>query len=268
MTNGLRAVLPGQGAREAFTFLNGWADRVFVVTLARAMERQAHIREALRGLAFDFHVGADKASLDLAALERDGRLVSWRGVRRLTGKPRPMKPGEAGAALSHRQIYEEMVRSGIRRAIVFEDDVRPRDEDVALLPAALGQLPEDWDLVYLGYTRFERVTAGQRAKRLLYLALAPLRLVPWKAGEALRLHPRPWSENLRRAGYHDGAYAYAVSLEGARKLLAAQTPLAHVADHVLVNLVLSGALRAFVTEPKMFDEVSASITGPASYAQR
>jgi len=258
---------PAPGPAAAFEFLNGWADRVFVVTLARAVERHAHVREALGGLDFELHLGADKATLDLEALEREGRLAPWRGRRRLTGKPRPLKGGEVGAALSHRQVWEEIVRSGVRHAIVFEDDVAP-SADVALLPDALRQLPDAWDLVYLGYTRFERVRPWDRVKRLFYLALAPFRLVPWRPGEALRLHPRPYSANLRRAGYHDGAYAYAVSAEGARKLAAAQTPVTHAADNLLVVLVLSGELRAFVTEPKMFDERSASIPGPASYAQR
>jgi glycosyl transferase family 25 len=265
-SSGAAAPGPSAAASAAFEFLNGWADRVFVVTLARAVERHAHVREVLRGLEHELHMGADKANLVLEALERDGRLAPWRGRSRLTGKPRPLGPGEVGCALSHRQVYEEIVRSGVRRAIVLEDDVAPRVEDVALLPAALGQLPDDWDLVYLGYTRFERVRRWDRVKRLFYLALSPLRLVPWRPGEAVRLHPRPYSANLRRAGYHDGTYAYAVSLEGARKLLAAQTPLTHVADHLFVKLVLSGALRAFVTEPKMFDEVSARISGAPSYA--
>jgi glycosyl transferase family 25 len=254
-------------AAAAFGFLNGWAERVFVVTLPRAVERQAHVRATFRGLEYAFHMGADQAALDLDRLAREGGLAPWRGVRRLTGKRRPLKPGEVGCALSHRQVYEEIVRAGVRRAIVLEDDVAPRPE-IGLLPAALGQLPEDWDLVYLGYSRYERVTARDRAKRLAYLALSPLGIVPWRAGEALRLHPRPWSENLRRAGYHNGTYAYAVSLSGARKLLDAQTPLAHVADHAFVYQVLSGALRAFVTVPKLFDEVSARIAGTASFAQR
>lgn len=257
---------PGVGA--TFEFLNGWADRIFVLTLPRAVERHAHVRAVLAGLDFRFHMGADKANLDLQALERAGGLAPWRGRRRLTGKARPLTPGEVGAALSHRQIYEEIVRSGLRRAVVLEDDVAPREDDVASLPAAIGQLPDDWDFLYLGYTHYERVGAVERAKRVAYLALSPLRLVPWRPGEALRLHPRPWSENLRRAGYHDGAYAYAVSAEGARKLIAAQTPLAHPADHAFVRLVLSGELRAFVTEPKAFDERSAAIPGPKSYANR
>lgn len=261
-----RSSLPTGDVSAAFSFLNRWADAVFVVTLARAVERHAHIATALRGLDHHLHHGADRLDLDLATMERDGGIVPWRKVRRLTGKRRPLSPGEVGCALSHRQVYEEVVRRGIARAIVLEDDVAPREGDVAHVQAALSELPETWDLVYLGYTHFERVTAWQRAKRLVYVPLAAVRLVPWRTGEVFRLHPRPFSAHLRRAGYHDGTYAYAVSASGARKLLAAQTPLAHAADHVFVNLVLSGELEAFVTEPKMFDERSASIVGGRSYA--
>lgn len=254
---------PGAGA--AFPAINAWADAVYVVTLRRATERHAHCRETLAGLRFELHHGADKADLDLAAMEARGELVPWQQVRRLTGKRRPLRPGEVGCALSHRQVYEDVVRRGVARAVVLEDDVAPRAGDVDHLAAALAELPADWDLCYLGYTHFERVTRWQRVKRLAYLGLAPLGVLPWRPGEVRRLHPRPYSAHLRRAGYHDGTYAYAVSLSGAGKLARAQTPLAHAADHLFVNLILSGELNAFVTEPKMFDEVSARIGG-AAYA--
>ncbi len=76
--------------------------------------------------------------------------------------------------------------------------------------------------------------------------------------------------NLRRAGRHLCTHAYAVTLEGARKLLAAQTPVAFNADQLLAFLVLRGRLEAFVTQPMFFDqEVFAGIAPgegtPASY---
>jgi glycosyl transferase family 25 len=250
---------PGVGA--ALEALGAWADTAYVVTLRRAAERHAHCRATFADLDFEFHYGADKADLDLAAMEARGDLVPWRKVRRLTGKRRPLRPGEVGCALSHRQVYEDVVRRGIDRAVVLEDDVAPRAADVAALGEALAELPDDWDLVYLGYTHFERVTRWQWVKRLTYLGLAPLGVLPWRLGEVVRLHPRPYSAHLRRAGYHDGTYAYAVSRSGAEKLLRAQTPLAHAADHLFVNLILGGELNAFVVEPKMFDEVSARIGG-------
>ncbi len=260
-----RGGAPPDAVARAFEFLNGWADRIFVVTLARAAERQRFASAQLAGLDFRFHLGADKRTLDLDALGRAG-VYDPRPRRRPAGAG-PLTPGQVGAALSHRRIYEETVRQGWRRVVVFEDDVAPRAHAIVALPAALGALPPDFDLVYLGYSNFERVTPWDRAKRLAYLALAPLGLVRWRPGEARRLHPRPYAANLRRAGLHFGAYAYAVSGEGARKLLEAQTPLAHAADHVLPWLVLSGALRAFVAEPRLFDERSGDVPGTASFVR-
>jgi glycosyl transferase family 25 len=162
--------------------------------------------------------------------------------------------GEIGCALSHRRAYEEAVRNGWRRTVVFEDDVVPRANDLAFLPQALSQLPDGWELCYLGYALNEAPSARDRAKRAFYVALAPLRLARWRLCEARRLLPTPFSANLRRAGRHDYALAYAVSLEGARKLLEAQTPVAYRADMLLSMMVLTGRLSAFVTEPRMFDQ--------------
>ena len=129
----------------------------------------------------------------------------------------------------------------------------PRAAALAALPAALDELPASFDLCYLGYVGGERVRPFDRAKQAAYLAFGPLGLVPWTAREALRLFARPYSPHLRRAGLHMCAHAYAVSLEGARKLLAAQTPVAFRADWLFPWLVLNGRLEAYVTEPKLFD---------------
>ena len=128
------------------------------------------------------------------------------------------------------------------------------DRSETLLPAALSQLPPGWDLCYLGYARNEAPSARDRAKRALYHALAPLRLVRWQSGEARRLLPSPFSANLRRAGQHDYTLAYAISLEGARKLLEAQTPVSLRADWLLASMVVRGRLDAYLTEPRMFDQ--------------
>ncbi len=240
------------GAPPAYEALNRFFDRIFVITLPRATERQARVRERLAGLDFQFHLGADKLELDPARLAREG--YDERAARRVSRLSRAMTPGQLGCALSHRQLYEETVRNGWRRVLVFEDDATPRLDDLPALPAALEQLPPDFDLVYLGYTNFERVTFGDRAKQAAYLALAAARLLKWTPGQVLRFHPRPYSPNLRRAGLHHCFHAYGFSAACARTFLEEQRPLAHVADQLPVHLILRGRLRAFVTEPKFFDQ--------------
>lgn len=240
-------------ARTAWRALNAWADRVLVVSLARANDRRARVGERLRGLDFELFTATDKRDLDRDRLLAAGTFDESRTPRRFR-HTREMSLGEIGCALSHRRIYEDAVANGWSRVVVFEDDVVPRPEALPHLPAALEQLPAGWDLCYLGYWKNERPSLRARAKRAAYVALSPLRLVPWRTGEALRLLPAPFSPNLRRAGLHMCTHAYAVSAAGARKLLAAQTPVAFRADWLLAYLTLRGELSAFVAEPMLFEQ--------------
>jgi glycosyl transferase family 25 len=247
--------------QDAYEFLNGWADRVLVISLARAADRQARLRERLAGLRYELFPATDKRDLDRDRLVKEGVYDESR-TRRAFRHTREMNTGEIACAISHRRVYEAAVAGGWKRTVVFEDDVVPRTADLPLLPAALAQLPSGWDLCYLGYARREAPTLRDRAKRAVYVALAPLRLVRWRTGEALRLLPRPFAANLRRAGLHDYALAYAISLEGARKLAAAQTPVSLRADWLLGSMVVQGKLDAYLTEPKAFDQ-EALATAPS-----
>lgn len=238
---------------KAFAYANRWFDRIWVVTIERAAARRERAAERLRGLDYAFHFGVDGIALDIADLRRSGVYDEDR-ARAVSRYSRAMTPGQIGCSLSHRQLWEETVRAGHRRVLVFEDDVVARDQDLLHLPATLEQLPAGWDLMYLGWTNFETVTLRHRAKQAAYVALSAARLMKWTPDQVLRFHPRPFSANLRRAGLHHCLHAYALSQQGARKLLEEQTPLAHVADQLPIHMVLSGRLDAYVAVPKLFDQ--------------
>jgi len=73
--------------------------------------------------------------------------------------------------------------------------------------------------------------------------------------------PKKFSPTLMKAGFHDCTHAYAVSLEGAKKLLKTQTPVIYRADNLLSALVLKGSLRAFISRSLLFNqEISFDIT--------
>lgn len=258
---------PGAAASVAFESLNGWADRIFVISMRRAAERRARMIERLAGLRFEFFDAVDKKDLDRAQLVRDGA-YDERRVRRAYRLGHEMPLGLVGCSLSHRALYEQAAAKGWDRTVIFEDDVVPRAPDVAALADALRELPPTWELCYLGYWKNEVITPRDRLKQLSYAALAPLGLSRWRPGEVARLLPRPYSAHLRRAGRHLCTHAYAVSREGARKLAAAQTPLAYAADQLLTMLVLGGKIEAYVTVPSLFDqetlEHGAAYTGLAS----
>ena len=76
--------------------------------------------------------------------------------------------------------------------------------------------------------------------------------------------PKPFSPHLRVAGFHDCTHAYAVSQEGAKKLLEFQTPIAFNADDLLSDTIMKGHLNAFITVPKFFDQEQ--FTNPAQHS--
>ncbi|ACL67510.1 glycosyl transferase family 25 [Anaeromyxobacter dehalogenans 2CP-1] len=259
MASGVGAPAPAPLApavAAAWDALHRAFDRIFVITIERAAERQERVRTRLTGLDYRFHLGMDKRLLDPARRAAEG--YDEAADRAAARRSRTMTPGELACAISHLQIYRAAVEHGWERVLVFEDDVLPRYEDLALLPQTLEQLPDDWELAYLGYTNFEKVTPYHRAKQATYLVAAALGLMKWTPAEIRRFHPRRFSENLKVAGLHHCAHAYAFTQAAARKLVAAQTPLARNADQLFVHMVLSGKLRAFVTEPKFFDQEAGS----------
>uniref|UniRef100_A0A8U8B141 Glycosyl transferase family 25 domain-containing protein n=1 Tax=Geospiza parvula TaxID=87175 RepID=A0A8U8B141_GEOPR len=100
--------------------------------------------------------------------------------------------------LSHFRVWQEISARGLRRSLVFEDDLRFEVFFRSRLTELMEQLEEaavDWDLIYLGRKRLE----PERSERGV-----------------------PGVRQLLRPGYSYWSLGYALSLRGARKLLAAE----------------------------------------------
>ena len=156
--------------------------------------------------------------------------------------------------MSHLEIYRRVLAGGWRRVLVFEDDVVPIPAALPFVGAALEQLPDSWELVYLGYDRNERVSAKDRRKQAAYRVLSALRLVKWTQTEVSNLYPRPFSPNLVRAGHHDCTHAYGITPSSARKMLAAQSPVALNVDSALTRVILRGEMEAYACVPVLFSQ--------------
>jgi glycosyl transferase family 25 len=267
-----RATVPPErsaGGAGALAVLNSYFDKILVLTLRRASDRQERVRRVLAGVEYELFHGVDKHDLDPDDLLRRG-IYDARRARALHRHGKAMTLGEIACALSFQEIYRRILEAGWRRVLVFEDDVDPVPEAIPALPAVLSQLPADWELVYLGYSKHEVVTPALRLKRAAYRVLSALRLMKWTPREVANLLPRPYSANLMMAGFHDCLHAYGITPSGARKLLAAQTPVALAADTAVSRLVMRGELAAFAAVPVLFGQaggIGPQRTGP-SYIDR
>jgi len=128
----------------------------------------------------------------------------------------------------------------------------PLTENLSMLSAVIKELPDNWDLVYLGYTKHEKVTPALKRKQLFYKSISPLRLIKWTPVMVRNMLPQYYSEHLKKAGYHDCTHAYAINNSTAAHLIANQKPIVFCADNLLSNVILKGEINAFVTEPPFF----------------
>jgi glycosyl transferase family 25 len=244
-------------------FLQQYFDRIFVVSVPRFTDRHSSVQQHLEGLHFDFFWGADKLALNAATLGQEGIYDEQRAIS-LHRHGKPLNLGEVACSLSHRMVYEEMIKNNWSRVLILEDDVLPLYDQLEQLPAALRELPPDWELVYLGYLKHEKVTAGLKIKQFFYRIRAALGLMKWNVTMVNNLLPRKISPHLKKAGFHDCTHAYAVTLEAAKKLAAAQKPVVYRADDLLSYHIMRGDIKGFVTDPKFFDQEAFHNSGAPS----
>lgn len=126
-------------------------------------------------------------------------------------KGRPMTDGEIGCSLSHLSVYRRMLREGVEKALVLEDDAVFAPEFAAFFAGQLGPLLDRFDIVKVEGIFFDHVSAEGT--------------VLAAAGETKAVLP------LRPSL---GTAAYAVTRRGAQRLLKA---LAKVDDPLDIKLV-------------------------------
>ncbi len=238
---------------ETIQFLQTYFDKIFVVSVPRFTDRHRAVNENLKGLAFDFFWGADKLQLDIEKVKQDGT-YDENQAKKLQRQGKPLNLGEIACSLSHRMVYNEMIRNNWQKVLILEDDVLPLYDHLKILPEVLRELPADWELVYLGYLKHEKITTGLRIKQFFYKIGSALGLMKWSYTMIKNLLPRPYSPHLKKAGFHDCTHAYAITLEVAKKLAALQTPVVYRADDLLSGTIMKGNLKAFITDPKFFDQ--------------
>lgn len=228
-------------------------DKVFVLTVPRFKDRQEKVKQRLQEISFEFFYGVDKNDLDENAISRN---YSYQKKNSLAVRQifPPLNKGEIACALSHRNIYQAMVDNGWKRVLIFEDDVVPDFNTLPLLTDCLNQLPEDWELFYLGYLKNEKATFSKKLKQKWYKIMSFIGLSHLPMKMIKRMLPKQFSSSLLEAGFHDCTHAYALSLSGAKKLIQSQTPVQFRADNLLSALVMGGELKAFICKSNLFNQ--------------
>ncbi|HRG82572.1 MAG TPA: glycosyltransferase family 25 protein [Chitinophagaceae bacterium] len=233
--------------------LQSYFDKVLVLTVPRFKDRHEKVKQRLQGIQFDFFYGFDKQDLTETLIREQ-----YHYNKKNTLAPgyyfKPLNSGEIACSLSHRMIYQAMINQQWKKVLVLEDDVVPDEQELAALESCLQELPADWDLFYLGYLKNDQLKAGKKWQNSWYQLLALIGLSKMPLKMVKNRLPKNFSPHLWKAGFHDCTHAYAISLNGAQKLLAAQTPVTYRADNLLSDLVLKEELKAFASKKFLFNQ--------------
>lgn len=129
-----------------------------------------------------------------------------------------------GIYIAHRKLWEEIVANETPSAVIFEDDVVFTDNIQTILPNAIKELPEQWDLLHLGCLSCHEST-------LSFIHF----FTNWS--KLVKPNLKHYSAHLAIPEMTFGTEAYAVTLEGARKLLALLPDATNHADF-MISMVL------------------------------
>ena len=178
-------------------------DGVYYINLDKRPHKRAQIEgqlQALEGLTRDpIRVsGVDGSQLSII----DPQVVSLQGAADLKIPTKKfgmtLTRGGVGCAMSHKAIWEEVAAARKELVLVLEDDAIILPNFRERIPMIISELPETWDILYLGSGQYEVETS--------------------------------FSPHLARPSRIYGLFGYVINWRGAERLLKRVFPLRYQID--------------------------------------
>ena len=170
-------------------FINRVVDKVYVINLDKDVERMEAISGQLRAQGIEF---TRFSAIKGAGIKKSKYLSDFCETL--------CTDGMKGCALSHRFIWDDMVANGYERILVLEDDAVLSENFNGELEKAWTQLPDDFDLFYLGCNVKCTDTA----------------LVPKLIHKVMNSTPEQLTENILSVNGSFGTHGYIITKECAK----------------------------------------------------
>lgn len=236
---------------ESLALLNNYYDKVYILSVEAAEVRRNLFTDQFTGLNYSFFFGADKNKFRTEDLI-EKRIYSDELTRKHHRYNKTMKPGEIACAWSHKLMYEEIIANNYNRVLIFEDDAIPDVNMIKNIPQILEEIPADCELLMWGWDKNGKPTIGSRLKQFVYHIQHSIGKLKWNHHIIRNIYAQPFSKHLKKAGFHDYTYAYAINRAGAEKLIQMQTPIQYIADNLLAYAASSGIVNGYITWPQVF----------------
>jgi len=239
---------------EQFAEINDYFDAIYVITLDGYTERQQSIIEHFEGLKYTFWAGTDKRKLPENTMHNKALYddVAHKLTKRTS---RSMSLGEYCCAMSHVNIYKDMIEKKYKRVLIFEDDAVPVTTEIPFFSEQMSSLPNDWDLVLFDYYDHYLPTIQTTVKQFIYhlyhsLHIANWHLVPRKLID--RIVMKEFNQHFFIPGKVSGSHSYAISEKAAKHYIEYQTPVKLQADRIFYYYQQYEVLNEFASKKPIF----------------
>lgn len=178
------------------SYLNNIVDKVYVINLDKDKERLESIRSQLKEHDIQFE---RFSGINGSTIGNDNRLTDFCNSF--------CTNGTKGCALSHRTLWETMIKENYESICIFEDDAIFNKDFNNHLQLLFGAIPRDYDIVYLGNHFYcgDTSTYNQFTTKLFNI----------KTSE--------YDTGILKVAGCGGFHGYILSKKGALKLLDSQT---------------------------------------------
>ncbi len=237
--------------QQYFQLLNQYYDKIYVLSVSSAEERRKLFADRFQGLQYSFYYGADKNKFTIEEIKQKG-IFSEELTRHHHRFGKTMKQGEIACSWSHKMMYEEMLTENYYRVLIFEDDAVPDEKMLEHIPAILEEIPKDCELLMWGWDKNGDNHFGSRFKKIIYHFQHAIGRLKWGHQIIRNLYAKPFSHYLKKAGFHDYTYAYAINRTGAEKLINMQTPIQYIADNLLAHASTKEVVNGYIIWPPVF----------------
>ncbi len=237
--------------QEYFHLLNQYYDKIFVLSIESASARRELFAQRFKGLNYTFFFGADKNKFTIEEAVAKN-IFSEKLARQHHRFSKTMMHGEIACSWSHKMMYKDMLANNCNQVLIFEDDAVPDEKMVKKIPDILKEIPDDCELLMWGWDKNGVNNPVAILKKTLYHLQHSIGKLKWNHRMIRNLYAKSFSPHLKKAGFHDYTYAYAINRSGAEKLIQMQTPIQYIADNLLAHAATKGIVNGYITWPPVF----------------
>jgi GR25 family glycosyltransferase involved in LPS biosynthesis len=251
--------------KTAVEILNGYFDKILLLTIERNLHRLEEINKNFNGLNFEIFMGVDGSKLNVQELQKNGEIAfnindiyKQNNLDYLNLKVGPLLNNQIAVASSHKQMYQYVKDHHLQKVLILEDDAIPVEKNLIHLAETLKQVPVDCELLFLGhifnndFSFFGKMRYYYLTNFFYHIGIRTKAVIRKK-----KSYPADFSSMLKKQGGHIGTHSYALFGEGAAKLLALQTPLTYGASDLLtMDAIANYKICAYTCKYMFFEQNS------------